>query len=123
MPNLTGKTLSLVIEDEGIALNLMPCVLPVLGLKLSTILQVQQRDRRSVRFQFLASSVGIVVSFMALALLMTILRLSNQAIGWGIQFQNPWLITLLVIFTLLFSANLFGLFYFRLMANFNTRLG
>ena len=101
----------------------MPCVLPVLGLKLSTILQVQQRDRRSVRFQFLASSVGIVVSFMALALLMTILRLSNQAIGWGIQFQNPWLITLLVIFTLLFSANLFGLFYFRLTANFNTRLG
>lgn len=154
-PDLTGKTLSLVIEDEGIAqqstvtigaplasehlqmplwqivlfaiaggliLNFMPCVLPVLGLKLSTILQLQQRDRRSVRLQFLASSGGIIISFMALALLMTILRLTNQAIGWGIQFQNPWFIALLVIVTLLFSANLFGLFYFRLPTNFNTRL-
>lgn len=154
-PDLTGKTLSLVIEDEGIAqqstvtigaplasdhlqmplwqivlfaiaggliLNFMPCVLPVLGLKLSTILQLQQRDRRSVRLQFLASSGGIIISFMALALLMTILRLTNQAIGWGIQFQNPWFIALLVIVTLLFSANLLGLFYFRLPTNFNTRL-
>lgn len=154
-PDLTGKTLSLVIEDEGVAqqstvtigaplasdhlqmplwqivlfaiaggliLNFMPCVLPVLGLKLSTILQLQQRDRRSVRLQFLASSGGIIISFMALALLMTILRLTNQAIGWGIQYQNPWFIALLVIVTLLFSANLFGLFYFRLPTNFNTRL-
>lgn len=106
----------------GFILNLMPCVLPVLGMKLGSILQVEQRDRRSVRWQFLASSMGIVVSFMALALLMTLLRLSNHALGWGIQFQNPWFIGFMVLVTLLFSANLFGLFHLQLSSSLNTRL-
>lgn len=106
----------------GFILNLMPCVLPVLGMKLGSILQVEQRDRRSVRWQFLASSLGIVVSFMALALLMTLLRLSNHALGWGIQFQNPWFIVFMVLVTLLFSANLFGLFHLQLSSSLNTKL-
>ncbi len=106
----------------GFILNLMPCVLPVLGMKLGSILQVEQRDRRSVRWQFLASSLGIVVSFMALALLMTLLRLSNHALGWGIQFQHPWFIGFMVLVTLLFSANLFGLFHLQLSSSLNTKL-
>lgn len=106
----------------GLILNLMPCVLPVLGMKLGSILQVEQRDRRSVRMQFLASSTGIVASFMALALLMTLLRLGNHALGWGIQFQNPWFIGFMVLITLLFSANLFGLFHLQLSSDLNTRL-
>ncbi|MGB9097486.1 protein-disulfide reductase DsbD family protein [Erwinia sp.] len=106
----------------GFILNLMPCVLPVLGMKLSSILQVEQRDKRSIRLQFVASSAGIIASFMALALLMTVLRLSNHALGWGIQFQNPWFIGFMVLITLLFSANLLGLFYFRLPSSFSTRL-
>lgn len=106
----------------GLILNLMPCVLPVLGIKLGSILQVEQRDRRSIRLQFLASSLGIVASFMALALLMTVLRLSNQALGWGIQFQNPWFIGFMVLVTLLFSANLFGLFHLQLSSSLNTKL-
>ncbi|CAI1549738.1 Thiol:disulfide interchange protein DsbD precursor [Serratia fonticola] len=106
----------------GFILNLMPCVLPVLGMKLGSILQVEQRDRLSVRWQFLASSLGIVVSFMALALLMTLLRLSNHALGWGIQFQNPWFIGFMVLVTLLFSANLFGLFHLQLSSSLNTKL-
>ena len=106
----------------GLILNLMPCVLPVLGIKLGSILQVEHRDRRSVRLQFLASSLGIVASFMALALLMTLLRLGNHALGWGIQFQNPWFIGFMVLVTLLFSANLFGLFHLRLSSDLNTSL-
>ncbi|WON75699.1 protein-disulfide reductase DsbD family protein [Serratia sp. UGAL515B_01] len=106
----------------GFILNLMPCVLPVLGMKLGSILQVEQRDRHSVRWQFLASSLGIVLSFMALALLMTLLRLSNHALGWGIQFQNPWFIGFMVLVTLLFSANLFGLFHLQLPSSLNTKL-
>lgn len=155
-PDLRGKTLTLVIDDGGMAqqitlpigdplaapagaafplwqavlmalaggliLNLMPCVLPVLGIKLGSILQVEHRDRRSVRLQFLASSLGIVASFMALALLMTLLRLGNHALGWGIQFQNPWFIGFMVLVTLLFSANLFGLFHLRLSSDLNTSL-
>ena len=106
----------------GLILNLMPCVLPVLGIKLGSILQVEQRDRHSIRLQFLASSFGIVASFMVLALLMTLLRLSNQALGWGIQFQNPWFIGFMVLVTLLFSANLFGLFHLQLSSSLNTKL-
>ncbi|MGE9551918.1 protein-disulfide reductase DsbD family protein [Erwinia amylovora] len=106
----------------GFILNLMPCVLPVLGMKLGSILQVKQRDRRSVRLQFIASSAGIISSFIALAVLMTVLRLSNHAPGWGIQFQNPWFIGFMVLVTLLFSASLFGLFYFRLPSSLSTRL-
>ncbi|CAI0837667.1 protein-disulfide reductase DsbD family protein [Serratia ficaria] len=106
----------------GLILNLMPCVLPVLGIKLGSVLQVERRDRRSVRLQFLASSLGILASFMALALLMTLLRLGNHALGWGIQFQNPWFIGFMVVVTLLFSANLFGLFHLRLSSSLNTSL-
>lgn len=106
----------------GFILNLMPCVLPVLGMKLGSIITAPQRDRRSVRLQFLASSAGIVASFMALALLMTALRLTDRALGWGIQFQNPWFIGFMVLVTLLFSASLFGVLHLRLPSTLNTRL-
>lgn len=103
-------------------LNLMPCVLPVLGMKLGSILLVEEKNRHQIRRQFLASVGGILISFMALALLMTVLRLSNQALGWGIQFQNPWFIGAMVLVMLTFSASLFGLFEFRLPSSMTTRL-
>ncbi|MCZ4676023.1 protein-disulfide reductase DsbD family protein [Citrobacter sedlakii] len=106
----------------GLILNLMPCVLPVLAMKLGSVLLVEDKSRRQVRRQFLASVVGILASFMALALLMTILRLSNQALGWGIQFQNPWFIGVMMLVMLAFSASLFGLFTFRLPASLMTKL-
>lgn len=53
---------------------------------------------------------------------MTLLRLGNHALGWGIQFQNPWFIGFMVLVTLLFSANLFGLFHLRLSSDLNTSL-
>ncbi|MBK6260199.1 protein-disulfide reductase DsbD family protein [Citrobacter youngae] len=103
----------------GLILNLMPCVLPVLGMKLGSILLVEEKSRLQVRRQFLASVAGILVSFMALALLMTVLRLTNQALGWGIQFQSPWFIGFMM---LTFSASLFGLFEFRLPSAMTTIL-
>ncbi len=106
----------------GFILNLMPCVLPVLGMKLGSILQVEQRNRKSIRVQFLASSGGIITSFLALALLMTLLRYTNQTLGWGIQFQNPWFIGLMVLVTAVFTANLLGLFEINLPSKMTTRL-
>ncbi|POT57807.1 protein-disulfide reductase [Citrobacter amalonaticus] len=106
----------------GVILNLMPCVLPVLGMKLGSILLVEEKNRRQIRRQFLVSVSGILVSFMALALLMTLLRLTHQASGWGIQFQNPWFIGFMVLVMLVFSANLFGLFEFRLSSKMTTQL-
>ncbi len=65
---------------------------------------------------------GIVVSFLALALMMTALRLGNQALGWGIQFQNPWFIGAMALVMVLFSASLLGLFEIRLFSSASTFL-
>lgn len=112
----------LIALAGGLILNLMPCVLPVLVMKLSSILQTEHQTRRQVRWQFLASSAGIITSFWLLALLMTALRLGNHAVGWGIQFQSPWFIGFMVLVTALFTANLFGLFDIRLSSSLNTRI-
>lgn len=106
----------------GLILNVMPCVLPVLAMKLGTLVHTQSTDRRRVRQQFMASVVGIVTSFLALALMMTVLRLSNQALGWGIQFQNPWFIAAMALVMVLFSASLLGLFEIRLSSGLSTFL-
>lgn len=106
----------------GLILNLMPCVLPVLAMKLGSVLMVPQGEQKTIRRQFLLSSLGILVSFWLLALLMTLLRVGQQAVGWGIQFQNPWFIGFMVLVTALFTANLFGLFEINLGSKANTRL-
>ncbi|MCU6668607.1 thioredoxin family protein [Enterobacteriaceae bacterium H4N4] len=106
----------------GLILNVMPCVLPVLAMKLGTLMQTENHARGQVRRQFLASVAGIVISFLALALMMTVLRLGNQALGWGIQFQNPWFIAAMALVMVLFSASLLGLFEIRLPSAASTFL-
>lgn len=93
----------------GLILNLMPCVLPVMGMKLNSVLHAGS-DRRMIRLRFLATSAGILVSFMLLAAMVTALKLTGASLGWGIQFQNPWFIGLMVAVTFLFALNLFGAF-------------
>ncbi|WP_336211108.1 protein-disulfide reductase DsbD family protein [Enterobacter sp. P82] len=93
----------------GLILNLMPCVLPVMGMKLNSILHAGS-DRRTIRLRFLATSAGILTSFMLLAAMVTALKLTGASLGWGIQFQNPWFIGLMVAVTFLFALNLFGVF-------------
>ncbi|WP_193017011.1 protein-disulfide reductase DsbD family protein [Proteus sp. FME41] len=106
----------------GLILNLMPCVLPVLAMKLGSILHLENRDKGVIRKQFSVSVLGILVSFWALALFMTGLRYSQEALGWGIQFQSPWFIGFMVLVTAIFTANLFGLFELRLSSNVNTKM-
>ncbi|MFM5806314.1 protein-disulfide reductase DsbD family protein [Aeromonas veronii] len=106
----------------GLILNLMPCVLPVLALKLGTVLQHQDREQGTVRKQFLAASAGIITSFWVLAAMSSLLRATQGAVGWGIQFQSAGFIGLMVLVTLLFCANLLGLFEIRLPSALSTRL-
>lgn len=106
----------------GLILNLMPCVLPVLALKLGSVLQHQEREQGTVRKQFLAASAGIIASFWVLAAMSSLLRATQGAVGWGIQFQSAGFIGFMVLVTLLFCANLLGLFEIRLPSNLNTRL-
>lgn len=107
-PAGTGKMVLFALLG-GLILNLMPCVLPVMGMKLNSILQAGS-DRRVIRLRFLATSAGILTSFMLLAAMVTGLKLAGASLGWGIQFQNPWFIGLMVTVTFLFALNLFGTF-------------
>lgn len=80
-----------------------------MGMKLNSILH-SGSDRRAIRLRFLATSAGILSSFMLLAGMVTALKLAGASLGWGIQFQNPWFIGLMVAVTFLFALNLFGAF-------------
>lgn len=106
----------------GLILNLMPCVLPVLGMKLSSVLHASGQQARVTRKQFLSSAAGIVFSFWLLAAFLWILKLTGNSIGWGIQFQSPWFIGFMVAVTALFAANLIGLFEIHLPSFLSTRL-
>ncbi|PSX11424.1 protein-disulfide reductase DsbD family protein [Photobacterium angustum] len=104
----------------GLILNIMPCVLPVLGMKLSSVVSAKGLEKRQIRTQFIASAAGIITSFWLLAGFLALMKLSGQALGWGIQFQSPWFIGAMIAITALFGANMLGLFEIRLSSNTNT---
>ena len=98
----------------GLILNLMPCVLPVLSIKLLSVVGHGGGDRRAVRAGFLASAAGILVSFLVLASAAVALSSAGRAVGWGIQFQEPVFLVVMIIILTLFASNLWGLFEIRL---------
>ena len=98
----------------GLTLNLMPCVLPVLSLKLLGVVTHAGAGRSAIRASFLASAAGIVFAFLLLAVATIALKLAGRAVGWGIQFQDPVFLTALAVICVLFAANLWGLFEIRL---------
>ncbi len=102
----------------GLILNLMPCVLPVLSLKLVSVVGYGGADRRVIRLGFLASAAGIVFSFMVLAGAIAALKAAGVAVGWGVQFQQPLFLAFMASVVLLFAANLRGWFEIPLPRSF-----
>ena len=98
----------------GLILNLMPCVLPVLSIKLLSVVGHAGGPAREVRHGFLASAAGILFSFLLLASGAVGLTLAGGAAGWGIQFQQPMFLAVMVLILVLFACNLWGLFEIRL---------
>ncbi|MEH6630011.1 MAG: protein-disulfide reductase DsbD domain-containing protein [Halopseudomonas aestusnigri] len=94
----------------GFILNLMPCVLPVLSLKLLSVIKHEGKDGTELRRSFLASSLGIITSFWLLAGLAIGLKTAGISVGWGIQFQQPLFLIGMGGVVTLFAANLFGWF-------------
>jgi thiol:disulfide interchange protein len=94
----------------GFILNGMPCVLPILSLKLFGLVKASGESHGSVRAGALATFAGILFSFWALALAAIAARGAGAAIGWGVQFQQPGFVAFLAVVVLLFSLNLWGLF-------------
>ena len=120
--NTSGGTLWAILGFAllgGLILNLMPCVLPVLSLKLLSVLGHGGRENKDVRLGFLASVAGIVTSFMVLAAVLASLKAAGASIGWGIQFQQPVFLAIMVVVVTLFACNLFGLYEITLPSRLN----
>ena len=98
----------------GLILNLLPCVLPVLSIKLLSAVGHGGRESGPVRIGFLASAAGILFSFLLLAGLAIGLKSAGMAAGWGIQFQQPIFLVAMALIVTLLACNLFGAFEFRL---------
>lgn len=95
----------------GLILNLMPCVLPVLSLKILSVVSHGGKDSRGVIFKnFMASAAGIIFSFWIIAGALIVMKSAGETIGWGIQFQHPGFLVFLTVVVLLFAANMWGLF-------------
>ena len=98
----------------GLILNLMPCVFPVLAIKLVNFAQ-HANDHRRHRVSGMAYSLGVVLSFVALGALMLALRAAGESLGWGFQLQNPWVVAALAALFTLLGLNLSGMFEFGQM--------
>ncbi|MDD2544801.1 MAG: protein-disulfide reductase DsbD family protein [Burkholderiaceae bacterium] len=95
----------------GLLLNLMPCVFPVLAIKVMGFAQ-HGTDRRAQRLSGAAYTVGVVLSFMALGGLLLALRAAGEQLGWGFQLQSPAVVAALAALFTLIGLNLAGVFEF-----------
>jgi thiol:disulfide interchange protein DsbD len=126
LPAATAPAVAPVVSDEGalgfvlallgafvggLILNLMPCVLPVLAIKLLGFAQ-HSRAHRAHRVAGTAYTAGVVLSFLALGAGVLALRTAGEQLGWGFQLQSPVVVSLLAAFFTLIALNLFGLFEF-----------
>lgn len=100
----------------GLILNAMPCVLPVLSLKVFGLVKSAGEGGRAVSAGALATAAGILISFWGLAAAAIAAKSAGSAVGWGIQFQNSAFVTFLTVVVLLFCLNLWGLFEITLPA-------
>src|SRR5205085_10960509 len=94
----------------GFILNLMPCVLPVISLKIFGFIRHAGKDRRSILRNGLAFVAGIFVWFVGLALLLIALKAAGHQVTWAAQFTNPYFVLGLSVIVLVFSLDLFGVF-------------
>ena len=97
----------------GLILNVMPCVFPILSLKALHLVQISSESRSAARREGIAFSFGVLLSLLALAGLLIILRASGQSLGWGFQLQSPPVVWLLLALLLALSLNLLGVFEFQ----------
>jgi thiol:disulfide interchange protein DsbD len=94
----------------GLILNLMPCVFPVLSVKILGFVQEASSSARRLRMHGLVFAAGVLVSFWALAAMLLLARSAGEGIGWGFQLQSPGFVAFLAALFLLMGLNLLGVF-------------
>ncbi len=107
----------------GIILNLMPCVLPVLAIKVCGIAELAHQSRRTVLVHGALYTAGILVTMLALGVTVLALRTAGTAVGWGFQFQEPLFIVAISSILVVFALNLFGVFEITVDATAMSRVG
>ncbi len=94
----------------GLILNLMPCVLPVIALKILGFVQQSETSPGRVRAMGFVYTAGVLVSFLALAAVVIGIKAAGHLAGWGMQFGNPIFLVCLTVLVTLVALNLFGVF-------------
>ncbi len=94
----------------GMILNLMPCVFPVLAIKVTSFTELAHKERSGVVRNGMAYTAGITSSMLTLGLVVVGLRMAGQQVGWGFQFQQPIFLAGLAAVIVLFAMNTFDLF-------------
>jgi thiol:disulfide interchange protein DsbD len=94
----------------GIILNMMPCVLPVLSFKVLSFVKMAGESRSKTLLHGIMFTLGVLVSFWAIAGTLLALQAYGSAVGWGFQLQEPIFVAILAAVLLIFSINLFGVF-------------
>jgi thiol:disulfide interchange protein len=94
----------------GLILNVMPCVLPVIALKILGFVGQARQDPRAVRKLGLIYTAGVLASFLALAAIVIGVKAAGSKAGWGFQFGNPYFIVAMTTLVTVIALNLFGAF-------------
>ncbi len=100
----------------GLILNLMPCVFPVIGIKILGFVNQAGSDRSKVVGHGLVFAAGVLLSFWTLAGVLAVLRSGGAQLGWGFQLQSPVFVFGLAVLMLVFAMNMSGVFEFGLSA-------
>lgn len=102
----------------GVILNIMPCVLPVLSLKVMSFVHHAGEDR-GVQFRLgLMFTAGVLASFLSLAAVVIGLQAAGELVGWGFQFQNPAFVVVMAAIVFAFGLSLFGVYEIILPVQF-----
>jgi thiol:disulfide interchange protein DsbD len=106
----------------GFILNLMPCVLPVISLKIFGFIQQAGQSRQKILRSGLAFTAGIFAWFIGLALILIALKAAGHQITWAFQFTNPYFVLFMSVVVLVFALNLLGVFEISLPQSAMSRL-
>ena len=94
----------------GIILNLMPCVFPVLSIKIFSMVKEAGGGRKALLKEGVFYTLGVLVTFVGLGILFLILRKSGESVGWGFQLQSPVIIYLLILLFFAMALNFLGVY-------------
>lgn len=97
----------------GLILNVMPCVLPVISLKLFGLVVHSDESRASILRHNVFYTLGVLSTFLILSLSVLALKSTGENVGWGFQLQSPIFVSIMIAVLFVFALNLFGLYEFQ----------